>query len=139
MSTDTALALGVLGLLAPQGTRLRLRLLTVAVVDDVVALTVIAIVYSESISLLPLALALVFFLMLVALRYLHASWRRQAAVVLGVALWVALYESGIDPLVAGLARASGRARSRARPRSCSTSRRTSTPRATTSAVQRRHR
>src|ERR671928_66168 len=37
MSTDTALALGVLGLLAPQGTRLRLRLLTIAVVDDLVA------------------------------------------------------------------------------------------------------
>src|SRR3954463_4947206 len=34
MSTDTALALGILGLLAPSGTRLRLRLLTLAVVDD---------------------------------------------------------------------------------------------------------
>ena len=42
MSTDTALALGVLGLLAPQGTRLRLRVLTLAVVDDLVALVVIA-------------------------------------------------------------------------------------------------
>ena len=42
MSTDTALALGVLALLAPRGTRLRLRLLTLAVVDDLVALVVIA-------------------------------------------------------------------------------------------------
>ena len=42
MSTDTALALGVLALVAPGGTRLRLRLLTVAVVDDLVALVVIA-------------------------------------------------------------------------------------------------
>jgi Na+/H+ antiporter NhaA len=103
MSTDTALALGVLGLLAPQGTRLRLRLLTLAVVDDLVALAVIAIVYSESISLLPLALALAFFLMLVSLRYVQATWRRQVEVALGVALWIALFESGIDPLVAGLA------------------------------------
>jgi Na+/H+ antiporter NhaA len=103
MSTDTALALGVLGLVAPQGTRLRLRLLTLAVVDDLVALAVIAAVYSESISPLALALAVGLFLMLVALRYVEASWRRQAAIVLGVAFWIALFESGVDPLVAGLA------------------------------------
>ena len=54
MSTDTAFALGVLALLAPRGTRLRLRLLTLAVVDDLVALVVIATVYTEHLSLLPL-------------------------------------------------------------------------------------
>src|SRR4051794_31232072 len=57
MSTDTALALGVLALLAPRGTRLRLRLLTLAVVDDLVALLVIAIVYTDQVSMLPLLLA----------------------------------------------------------------------------------
>ena len=39
MSTDTAFALGVLALVAPGGTRLRIRLLTLAVVDDLVALS----------------------------------------------------------------------------------------------------
>ena len=103
MSTDTALALGVLALVAPGGTRLRLRLLTVAVVDDLVALVVIATVYTENISWPALALAVGLFLTLVALRYAPDTWRRQAAVVLGVGLWVALFESGIDPVVAGLA------------------------------------
>jgi Na+/H+ antiporter NhaA len=103
MSTDTALALGALGLLAPQGTRLRLRVLTLAVVDDLVALVVIATVYSDDIELVPLALGVGFFLLLLALRYAPDTWRRQAAVLLGVALWVALFESGIDPVVAGLA------------------------------------
>jgi Na+/H+ antiporter NhaA len=103
MSTDTALALGVLGLVAPGGTRLRLRLLTLAVVDDLVALVVIAAVYSQSLSLLPLGLAFGFFLLLAGLRYVHAPWRRQATVLLGIGLWVALYESGIEPVVAGLA------------------------------------
>ncbi len=103
MSTDTALALGVLGLLAPQGTRLRLRILTVAVVDDLVALVVIATVYTDEVELLPLALGVGFFVLLLALRYAPDTWRRQAAVLLGVALWVALFESGIDPVVAGLA------------------------------------
>jgi Na+/H+ antiporter NhaA len=103
MSTDTALALGVLGLVAPEGTRLRVRLLLITVVDDLVAITVIATVYSDQISVLPLALALVFFLGLVAMRYVRAEWRGQATVVLGIALWIALHESGVDPLVAGLA------------------------------------
>ncbi|MDX6606310.1 MAG: hypothetical protein QOD14_850, partial [Solirubrobacterales bacterium] len=103
MSTDTALALGVVGLVAPRGSRLRLRLLTLAVVDDLVALVVIATVYTNNVSFLPLGLAAVFFLLLLALRYAPGTWRRQAAVLLGVALWVALFESGIDPVVAGLA------------------------------------
>jgi Na+/H+ antiporter NhaA len=103
MSTDTALALGVLGLLAPQGTRLRLRLLTLAVVDDLVALAVIAVVYTDHVSMLPLLLGIGFFGILLALRYAPGNLRRQAAVLTGVALWVALFESGIDPVVAGLA------------------------------------
>jgi Na+/H+ antiporter NhaA len=103
MSTDTALALGVLALLAPQGTRLRLRLLTLAVVDDLVALVVIATVYTDHLSVLPLVLAGVFFVILLGLRYAPFTWRREAAVLMGVALWVALFESGVDPVVAGLA------------------------------------
>jgi Na+/H+ antiporter NhaA len=103
MSTDTALALGLLALLAPRGTRLRLRLLTLAVVDDLVALVVIALVYTDHVSMLPLLLAFGFFAILLALRWVPFAWRTQAAIVLGVALWVALFESGIDPLVAGLA------------------------------------
>jgi Na+/H+ antiporter NhaA len=103
MSTDTALALGVLALLAPQGTRLRLRLLTIAVVDDLVALVVIATVYTDHIDLLPLALAFGFFALLLALRFVRGTWRNEAAVLVGVALWVALFESGIDPVVSGLA------------------------------------
>jgi Na+/H+ antiporter NhaA len=103
MSTDTALALGVLGLLAPQGTRLRLRVLTVAVVDDLVALVLIATVYTDHIDLLPLVLAGGILALLLALRFVNSSWRNEAAVIVGVALWVALFESGIDPVIAGLA------------------------------------
>jgi Na+/H+ antiporter NhaA len=103
MSTDTAFALGMLALVAPGGTRLRVRLLTIAVVDDLVALVVIATVYTENVSWLPLAVAACLFLMLFALRYAPPAWRGQAAVVLGVAVWIALFESGIDPVIAGLA------------------------------------
>jgi Na+/H+ antiporter NhaA len=103
MSTDTAFALGVLALLAPGGTRLRVRLLTLAIFDDLVALLVIATVYTEDVSLVPLAIAVGLFGMLLALRYAPIAWRGQAAVILGVAIWVALFESGIDPIITGLA------------------------------------
>jgi len=102
MSTDTAFALGVLALIAPRGARLRVALLSAAVVDDLVALLVIATVYTEEIALTPLAVAVGLFAALVALRFAPLEWRGQAAVVVGVGIWVALLESGIDPVVTGL-------------------------------------
>ncbi len=104
MSTDTAFALGALALLAPSGAgRLRVFLLTLAVVDDLVALVVIAVAYSGHISLVALGAAAGLLALLVALRYARDAWRTQLSVVAAVALWVALFESGVDPVVAGLA------------------------------------
>ena len=103
MSTDTAFALGVLALVAPGGTRLRIRLLTLAVVDDLVALVVIATAYTDHVDFVPLAVAAALFATLFALRFAPPAWRGRAAVLLGVAVWVALLESGIDPVIAGLA------------------------------------
>ena len=103
MSTDTAFALGVLALVAPGGTRLRVRLLTLAVFDDLVALLVIATVYTEDVSFAPLAVAIGLFCALFVLRYAPVAWRGPAAALLGVAVWVALFESGIDPIITGLA------------------------------------
>jgi Na+/H+ antiporter NhaA len=103
MSTDTAFALGVLALVAPGGTRLRVALLSFSVVDDLAALLVIATVYTEKLKVVPLVVAVALFGVLLALKWLPFPWRRQAAAVLGVGVWVALFESGIDPVVAGLA------------------------------------
>jgi Na+/H+ antiporter NhaA len=103
MSTDTAFALGALALVAAGATQLRLRLLTALVIDDLVALLVIATVYTESVDAVWLAIAVALFLLLLALRFVPMSWRAPPAVLLGVALWVALHESGIDPLISGLA------------------------------------
>jgi Na+/H+ antiporter NhaA len=103
MSTDTAFALGVLALVAPGATRLRVRLLTIVVIDDLVALLVIATVYTDHVDVVALAVALGLFGAMLALRYAPIAWRPPTAVVLGVAMWVALHESGVDPLIAGLA------------------------------------
>jgi Na+/H+ antiporter NhaA len=103
MSTDTAFALGVLALVAPNGTRLRVRLLTVAVFDDLVALLVIATAYTEHVDFTALMVAIALFAVLFALRFLPAAWRGPVAALIGVAIWGALHESGIDPVIAGLA------------------------------------
>ena len=103
MSTDTAFALGLLGLLARGATRLRVFLLTLAVVDDLLALVVIATAYTDHVSLVPLVVAVGLFAVLIALRYAPIEWRRSAAVLVGAGVWVALHESGIDPIISGLA------------------------------------
>ncbi|HEY7207375.1 MAG TPA: Na+/H+ antiporter NhaA [Gaiellaceae bacterium] len=103
MSTDTALALGVLVLVGPRfPQRLRIFLLTLVVVDDIVALLVIAFAYTDHVSLSALATAVALFGLLLLLRRFGIS-RGLLPVAVAVAIWVAMLESGVDPVVAGLA------------------------------------
>jgi Na+/H+ antiporter NhaA len=103
ISTDTAFALGVAALVARGATQLRVRLLTLTVIDDLVALLVIATVYTEEVDAVALAVAGALFLLLLALRYAPPAWRAPAVALAGAGVWVALHESGVDPLLAGLA------------------------------------
>jgi Na+/H+ antiporter NhaA len=103
MSTDTAFALGLLALVGPRfPDRLRAFMLTVVVVDDILALVVIATVYTETLRVVPLLVAVVFFGAVFGAR----SLRIQAGLVfavLGTAAWVGLLKSGVEPIVIGLA------------------------------------
>ncbi len=102
ISTDTAFLLGVLALVGPACPgQLRLFLLTLAIADDVGALTVIALFYTEDLALGPLTAAVVGLALMVGLRYLNV-WRGPAYLVLGVAVWVAMYLSGVHPTLAGV-------------------------------------
>jgi Na+/H+ antiporter NhaA len=103
MSTDTALALGLLALLGRDvPDRVRAFLLTVFVVDDLVALAVIVFVYSDHIEVLPLVIAVVAFALLVLARACRVA-RGFVFAGLGFVMWAALLASGVDPVVAGLA------------------------------------
>jgi Na+/H+ antiporter NhaA len=103
MSTDTAFALGVLALVGPRfPDRLRAFMLTVVVIDDIVALVVIATAYTSRMSWLALLIAIALFAVVVAL--LTTKVRRGLPyAALGVAMWVAMFKSGVDPVVVGLA------------------------------------
>jgi Na+/H+ antiporter NhaA/predicted DsbA family dithiol-disulfide isomerase len=103
MSTDTAFALGLLALVArglPE--RVRIFLLTVVVVDDLVALLVIAAVYSGPVALRPLFVALGIFGGILLLRLARIRFG-LLYFLLGAAAWVALQASGVEPVVLGLA------------------------------------
>ena len=102
ISTDTAFALGVLALVAPGGTRLRVRLLEIAVFDDLLALLVIATVYTDRVDVLALAVAVGLLAALAAVRRVPPTWRRPVVAIVGAGVWVALHSSGIDPILAGL-------------------------------------
>jgi Na+/H+ antiporter NhaA len=103
MSTDTAFALGMLALVGPRfPERLRAFMLTVVVIDDVVALLVIALVYTEHVELGALLAAAGLFAVILAARALEVR-RGLPYALLGTAVWVALFKSGVEPLVVGLA------------------------------------
>ncbi len=103
VSTDTALALGTLALVTRgRAIRLRVFVLTLVVIDDLAALLVIALGYSDRVSVVALVVAAGLFAVLVALRW-AGSWRGPAAVLVGVGIWLAMFESGVDAVIAGLA------------------------------------
>jgi len=102
MSTDTAFALGMLALVGPKSAdRLRSYLLTFAVVDDLAAIVVIALVYSHHIDVRALLTGLA---ALAAVFLARAGGVRQGVLYtgLGVVAWMAFFKSGVDPAVTGL-------------------------------------
>jgi Na+/H+ antiporter NhaA len=102
MSSDTAFLVGVLALFGPScPDQLRLFLLTLAIGDDIGAITVMAVFYTHHVSVLALAVAAVLFLALLGLRWLGV-WRLAAYLVVGVGLWAAIDASGVHPTLAGV-------------------------------------
>ncbi|KAB8189331.1 Na+/H+ antiporter NhaA [Nonomuraea phyllanthi] len=103
IATDTAFVLGVLAVVGARcPDPLRAFLLTLAIVDDVLAIMIIAIFYTSSIAVPALIAAALLLAAIVTLRWLKI-WRAPAYIVLGFALWVATLESGIHPTLVGIA------------------------------------
>ncbi len=103
MSTDTAFALGMLALVARGAPDpLRVFMLTVSIVDDVLALVVITTFYSSGAKPWPLVVAGAVLAGTVAAAALGVR-RGLLYGALGVAAWLALSESGVDPIVVGVA------------------------------------
>ena len=103
IATDIAFVLGALSLLGsrvPSG--LRLFLLAVAIIDDIGAIIVIAVFYSDGIDLGALAGAVAMLLVVVTMRRLHVTMS-IAYVIPAAGLWLLLHESGVHATIAGVA------------------------------------
>ncbi len=102
MATDIAFALGVLALVAPRAPGgLKIFLAALAIVDDLGAVLVIALFYTRAIAWGSLGMAGLILFLLVALNVFRVR-RLTPYLVLGLALWFLVHESGVHATIAGV-------------------------------------
>ena len=102
VATDIALAVGLLAMVGSNAVAsLRAFLLALAVIDDIGAILIIAFVYSSSVTyswLLAAFMSILLILLFQAVKFSSTS----IYIAVGIALWFALYKSGIHPTLAGV-------------------------------------
>jgi NhaA family Na+:H+ antiporter len=102
-ATDIAFALAVLAFVGSAlPTSIRAFLITLAVVDDLVVIVIIAVFYTSTVHLLPLLAALALLAVYAVLQRLRVS-SALVYVPLGVATWWFVHESGVHATIAGVA------------------------------------
>lgn len=102
MATDIAFSIGVLTLLGRRvPASLKVFLLTLAIVDDIGAIVVIAVFYSAGVSFTWLVVAATSILAVVVLQQMGVRWLAPY-VALAAVVWLALFESGVHATIAGV-------------------------------------
>jgi Na+:H+ antiporter, NhaA family len=102
MSTDTAFLVGILALFGPRcPDQLRLFLLTLAIVDDIGAILVMAVFYTPRVDVTALVVAAALVAVLGLLRWARV-WQLAPYLLAGLALWGSVYASGVHPTLAGV-------------------------------------
>jgi NhaA family Na+:H+ antiporter len=101
-ATDIAFALGVLALLGSRAPlALKIFLTTLAIIDDLAAIIVIAIFYSSDLSVASLTFAAIGIAVLVGLN-LRGITNKAPYVIVGIIVWVCVLKSGVHATLAGV-------------------------------------
>ena len=101
-ATDIAFALGIMALLGSRvPVSLKLFLLTLAIIDDLGAIVIIAVFYSGDLSLASLIGAAIAVVALVVMNFMGVR-RIAAYIVVGVILWICVLKSGVHATLAGV-------------------------------------
>ena len=102
MATDIAFAIGVVSLLGNRvPSAMKVFLLTLAIVDDIGAIAVIAIFYTDDFSAGWFLVAMAAILVVLLMRIVKIWWI-PAYVLVGAFVWLAVFESGIHATIAGV-------------------------------------
>jgi Na+:H+ antiporter, NhaA family len=102
MATDIAFAVGALALIAPRApAALRIFLLTLAIVDDIGSIAIIALFYSHGLSPMALAVAASLLVVITSMKALRVWWV-PVYVFLGTAFWFSVLLSGVNATIAGV-------------------------------------
>ena len=102
-ATDIAFAIGVLALLGPRvPVPLKVFLLTLAVADDLGAIVIIALFYTEQLSVGSLGVAFAALGVLILMNYSNVG-NKSAYLFVGFIMWVAVLKSGVHATLAGVA------------------------------------
>ncbi|MCJ8168770.1 Na+/H+ antiporter NhaA [Atopomonas sediminilitoris] len=105
MATDIAFALGILGLLGSRvPVTLKLFLMTLAIIDDLGAIVVIALFYSADLSNTSLVFAGIFLSTMVLMNRMGVN-KLGPYLIIGLFLWVSVLKSGVHATLAGVAMA----------------------------------
>lgn len=103
MATDIAFAVGVLAIVGKRSPpTLKVLLLSIAIVDDIGAILVIAVFYTDEIHIEWLLLAACMLVVIGAMRRVHIWWTPMY-ITAGLGLWLATFESGVHATIAGVA------------------------------------
>lgn len=102
-ATDIAFALGILSLLGPRiPISLKIFLMTLAIIDDLAAIIIIAIFYTNELSTHSIIISLLALSSLVAMNRLKVAVR-AAYLFVGLVLWISVLKSGVHATLAGVA------------------------------------
>ncbi|MBN1840479.1 MAG: Na+/H+ antiporter NhaA [Campylobacterales bacterium] len=101
-ATDIAFALGIISLL---GTRvpasLKIFLMALAIIDDLGAIVIIALFYTNDLSILSISVALVALIILFLMNRMNVA-KKAAYILVGIVLWVSVLKSGVHATIAGV-------------------------------------